>query len=155
MSSGPGAPAAATGRPGDMLLILRWEAADASGQRFPVLDADITVVPDGEHAALVELVGVYRPPPWAGPCPVIAYLVTAATTHSLLGRIAAAISDPPRRAARASRPRRRQARHAGCRLADDRTTREGGEPGGTDRPIAQSAALTWSAAAGRRLAACR
>jgi hypothetical protein len=90
------------------VLILRWEAADASGQRFPVLDADITVVPDGEHAALVELVGVYRPPPWAGLCPVIAYLVTAATTHSLLGRIAAAISDPPA-------ARRGQADHAAVR----------------------------------------
>jgi hypothetical protein len=75
---------------------------------IPVLDADITVVPDGEHAALVELVGVYRPPPWAGLCPVIAYLVTAATTHSLLGRIAAAISDPPA-------ARRGQADHAAVR----------------------------------------
>ena len=76
------------------VLILRWEAADASGQRFPVLDADITLVPAGEQATLVRLDGVYRPPPWAGPGPVIAYLVTAATTRSLLGRIAAAITDP-------------------------------------------------------------
>ena len=76
------------------VLMLRWEAADASGQRFPVLDADITLVPDGEQATLVRLDGVYRPPPWAGLCPVIAYLVTAATTRSLLGRIAAAITDP-------------------------------------------------------------
>ncbi len=76
------------------MLILRWEAADASGQRFPILDADITLVPDGEQATLIGLDGVYRPPPGAGPCPVIAYLVTAATTRSLLGRIAAAITDP-------------------------------------------------------------
>lgn len=75
-------------------LILRWEAADVSGQRFPFLDADITLVPDGEQATLVRLDGVYRPPPGAGLCPVIAYLVTAATTRSLLGRIAVAITDP-------------------------------------------------------------
>ncbi len=76
------------------VLILRWEAADANGQRFPVLDADITLVPDGEQATLVGLDGVYRPPPGAGLCPVIAYLVTAATTRSFLGRIVAAITDP-------------------------------------------------------------
>ncbi|MGO9193462.1 MAG: hypothetical protein ACLP8X_34110 [Streptosporangiaceae bacterium] len=76
------------------VLILRWEAADASGQRFPVLDADITLVPDGEQATLVGLDGVYRPPPGAWLCPVIAYLVTAATTRSFLGRIVAAITDP-------------------------------------------------------------
>ncbi len=76
------------------VLILRWEAADANGQRFPVLDADITLVPDGEQATLVRLDGVYRPPPGAGLCPVIAYLVTAAITRSFLGRIVAAITDP-------------------------------------------------------------
>jgi len=76
------------------VLILRWEAADADGKRFPVLDADITLAPDGEQATLVGLDGVYRPLPGAWLCPVIAYLVTAATMRSLLGRIAAAITDP-------------------------------------------------------------
>jgi hypothetical protein len=75
-------------------LILRWEAADASGQLFPVMDADITLVPDGEQATLIGLDGVYRPPPGPGPCPVITYLVTAGTIRSLLGRIAAAITEP-------------------------------------------------------------
>ncbi len=60
----------------------------------PFLDADITLVPDGEQATLVGLDGVYRPPPGAGRCPVIAYLVTAAITRSFLGRIVAAITDP-------------------------------------------------------------
>ncbi len=85
------------------VLILRWEAADADGQRFPVLDADITLVPDGEQATMVGLAGVYRPPPWAGPGPVIAYLVTAATIRSFLGRIAAAITDPAARGGEADR----------------------------------------------------
>ena len=75
-------------------LILRWEAAAAGGQLFPVLDADITLIPDGDQATLIGLDGVYRPLPGPGPCPVITYLVTAATVRSLLGRIAAAITDP-------------------------------------------------------------
>ena len=48
------------------VLILRWEAADADGNRFPVLDADITLVPDGEQATLVGLNSVYRPCPGPG-----------------------------------------------------------------------------------------
>jgi hypothetical protein len=76
------------------LLILRWEAADASGQRFPVLDADITLVPDGEQATLVGLDGVYRIPPGAGLDPVIVQQAAAATMRSFLGRLAGAITDP-------------------------------------------------------------
>jgi len=76
------------------LLILRWEAADASGQRFPVLDADITLVPDGEQATLVRLDGVYRTPPGAGLDPVLVHRAAAATIRSFLGRLAGAITDP-------------------------------------------------------------
>jgi len=76
------------------LLILRWEAADASGQRFPVLDADITLVPHGEQATLVGLDGVYRTPPGAGLDPVIVQRAAAATIRSFLGRLAGAITDP-------------------------------------------------------------
>jgi hypothetical protein len=78
-------------------LILRWEAAAASGQLFPVLDADITLVPDGEQATLVGLDGVYRIPPEAGLDPVIVHQAAAATIRSLLGRIAGAITDPAAR----------------------------------------------------------
>jgi len=84
-------------------LILRWEAADASGQLFPVLDADITLAPDGEQATLIGLDGVYRPPPGPGPCPVITYLIMVATIRSLLGRIAAAITEPAACGAEADR----------------------------------------------------
>jgi hypothetical protein len=76
------------------LLILRWEAAAASGQLFPVLDADITLVPDGEQATLVGLDGVYRTPPGAGLDPVIVHQAAAATIRSFLGHIADAIADP-------------------------------------------------------------
>jgi len=76
------------------LLILRWEAADANGRRFPVLDADITLIPDGEQATLVGLHGVYRTPPGAGLDPVIVHRAAAATIRSFLGRLAGAITDP-------------------------------------------------------------
>lgn len=41
------------------VLTLRWEATGATGRIFPVLDADITLIPDGE-ATLLGLGGVSR-----------------------------------------------------------------------------------------------
>ena len=76
------------------VLILRWEAAAASGQLFPALDADITLLPDGEQATLVGLDGIYRTPPGAGLDPVIARQAAAATTRYFLGHLAGAIADP-------------------------------------------------------------
>jgi len=84
------------------LLIMRWEAPDATGQRFPVLDADITLVPDGEQATLVGLAGVYRTLPGARLDPVIVHRAAAATIRSFLGRLAGAITDPA--AARSGTP---------------------------------------------------
>lgn len=74
------------------VLILRWEAADDSGRAFPVLDADITVIPDGEHAVLIGLAGVYRTPPGARQAPAAA-LTAAAVIRTLLTGIADAVSD--------------------------------------------------------------
>jgi hypothetical protein len=76
------------------LLILRWEAADASRQRFPVLDADITLVPHGKQATLVGLDGIYRTPPGTGLDPVLVHRAATATIRSFLGRLAGAITDP-------------------------------------------------------------
>ncbi len=76
------------------VLILRWEAADVSGRAFPALDADITLVPAGEHMVLVSLAGVYRVPPGTQPNGPAAQMIAAATIHALLSRIAGAISDP-------------------------------------------------------------
>ena len=45
-----------------LVLTLRWEATGASGALFPVLDADIVFVPDGDQATLIGLSGAYRPP---------------------------------------------------------------------------------------------
>ena len=79
------------------VLTLRWEAADAGGRLFPVLDANITVIPDGEQSTLIGLEGVYRTPPGAGLDPVTARQAAAATVRSLLGRIAGEITDPAAR----------------------------------------------------------
>lgn len=43
------------------VMPLRWEAAGSAGGLFPVLDADITLMPAGEQTKLV-LAGSYRPP---------------------------------------------------------------------------------------------
>lgn len=41
---------------------LRWEAIGTTGALFPVLDADITLTPAGEHDSLLMVRGAYRPP---------------------------------------------------------------------------------------------
>jgi hypothetical protein len=75
-------------------LTLRWEAADGNGASFPVLDADISLVPDGEQATLLGLTGVYRTPSGTRPDRPAVHQVASATIRTLLGRIADAISDP-------------------------------------------------------------
>jgi hypothetical protein len=45
-----------------MSMGLRWEATGVTGGLFPVLDADITLTPVGEHATRLALAGSYRPP---------------------------------------------------------------------------------------------
>jgi hypothetical protein len=42
-------------------VALRWEATGAGGGLFPVLDADLTLAPDGMGTVL-RLAGAYRPP---------------------------------------------------------------------------------------------
>lgn len=78
-------------------MALRWEALGAAERLFPVLDADITLIPDGDDGTLIGLQGVYRPP--AGPAGVILdrlflHRLAAATIRSFLRRIAAALEDP-------------------------------------------------------------
>lgn len=76
------------------VLALRWEAADAGGRPFPVLDANITLIPDGERSTLIGLEGVYRTRPGTGLDPVTARRAANAAIRSLLGRVAEAITDP-------------------------------------------------------------
>jgi hypothetical protein len=41
---------------------LRWEAIGTTGALFPVLDADITLTPAGDHETVLVVRGAYRPP---------------------------------------------------------------------------------------------
>lgn len=61
---------------------------------FPVLDADITLVPDGERATLIGLEGVFRRVPGAGPDSGTARRAATAIIRCLLSRIAGTINDP-------------------------------------------------------------
>ncbi len=79
------------------VVTLRWEATGASERLFPVLDADITLIPDGDDATLIGLEGVYGLP--AGSAGemldrAILHRIAAATIRSFLNRLAAAIQDP-------------------------------------------------------------
>jgi hypothetical protein len=79
------------------VLTLRWEATGTTGRVFPVLDADITLAPHGEHATLLGLDGVYRPPGGAvgaGLDRIILHRIATATVRSFLTRIAEAITSP-------------------------------------------------------------
>lgn len=76
------------------LLILRREAASGGGLPFPVLDADITLVADGERATRIGLEGVFRRVPGAEPDSGTARRAATAIIRCLLSRIAGTISDP-------------------------------------------------------------
>ena len=78
-------------------LALRWEATGASGKLFPVLDADLTLVPDGEGTVLC-LAGAYRPPLGSlGQAldRAILHRVADATIRTFLARVAAQLADQP------------------------------------------------------------
>ena len=84
-------------------VALRWEATGATGELFPVLDADLTLARHGDDQVLLELTGSYRPPfgrAGAALDRAIMHRVAAATIKSLLGRVADAVCDPAGREAR-------------------------------------------------------
>jgi hypothetical protein len=83
-------------RDGVMTLTLRWQATGVLGGLFPVLDADISLAPDGAHATLIGLAGVYGPPGGivgAGLDWAVLHRVATATVRSFLSRIASAVTD--------------------------------------------------------------
>src|SRR5215469_10893237 len=49
-------------RENSLTLSLRWEATGPMGSLFPVLDANIILIPAGENACQLALAGAYRPP---------------------------------------------------------------------------------------------
>jgi hypothetical protein len=79
------------------VLTLRWEATGPGGGLFPALDADITLVPEGDRASRLILDGVYRPPLaglGAGLDRVILRHIANSTAKSLLDEVAGAICRP-------------------------------------------------------------
>jgi hypothetical protein len=83
---------------GDVMTAgMRWEATGAAGALFPVLDANITICPAGDHTALLALAGSYRPPLGrlgAGLDRAVMHQVAAATMRSLLRTVAMALTSP-------------------------------------------------------------
>lgn len=78
-------------------LALRWEATGAGGRLFPVLDADLTLIPDGEGTVL-RLAGAYRPPLGSlGQAldRAILHRVAEAAISTFLARVAAQLADQP------------------------------------------------------------
>lgn len=84
-------------REGSAGLAIRWEATGASGEPFPVLDADIKLTPAVDGATVLALAGVYRPPRAANEGPERAILdrAAAAAIRNFLGRLAAEITGQP------------------------------------------------------------
>lgn len=83
---------------GDAMTVgMRWEATGAAGVLFPVLDANITISPAGDHTARLALAGSYRPPLGrlgAEIDRVVMHQAAAATLRSLLRNVAAALTSP-------------------------------------------------------------
>jgi hypothetical protein len=80
-----------------MTVGLRWEATGRTGGLFPVLDADISLAPEGEQKTRLALTGSYRPPLGrfgAGLDRAILNRVAAATIRALLRNIADALASP-------------------------------------------------------------
>jgi hypothetical protein len=79
-----------------MSVGLRWEAAGTMGGLFPVLDATITICPEGDKAARLALAGCYRPPLGrlgAALDTALLHRVATATVDSLLHGVADAITS--------------------------------------------------------------
>ncbi|HEY1346447.1 MAG TPA: hypothetical protein VH642_03805 [Streptosporangiaceae bacterium] len=82
-------------RDGSLTLSLRWEATGVMGRLFPVLDANIILIPAGENACQLALAGAYRPPFAAvgqGLDRVLLHRAASATVRSLLRRMAETIT---------------------------------------------------------------
>lgn len=85
-------------RRGAVLTVpLRWEATGATGELFPVLDADLILARYGEDQSLLTLTGSYRPPfgrAGAALDRTLMHRLATATIRSLLKGVCTAIADP-------------------------------------------------------------
>src|SRR5215475_15273676 len=82
-------------RDDSLTLSLRWEATGVMGRLFPVLDANIILIPVGENESQLALAGAYRPPFAAVGQRldrVLLHRAASATVRSLLRRMAETIT---------------------------------------------------------------
>ena len=82
-------------RENSLTLSLRWEATGVMGHLFPVLDANVILIPAGENASQLALAGAYRPPFAAvgqGLDRALLHRAASATVRSLLRRMAETIT---------------------------------------------------------------
>ncbi len=80
--------------PGSTMMGMRWEATGVTGEPFPVLDATITLTPEGSHRTQVTLTGVYRSPLGqlgAGLDRVLLHQAATTAIGSLLTRLSGAL----------------------------------------------------------------
>lgn len=78
-------------------MALRWEATGTAAGLFPVLDADITLSPDGERRTRLVLVGSYRAPLGrlgAELDRAFLHLVATATIRAFLTDLADTLANP-------------------------------------------------------------
>jgi hypothetical protein len=76
---------------------LRWEVTGVGGSLFPLLDADLTLTPDGEARTRLALAGAYRPPlggVGAALDRAVLHRVATATVRSFVTSIGDAIAHP-------------------------------------------------------------
>jgi ribosomal protein S14 len=79
-------------------LAVRWEATGPGGALFPVLDADIMLVPIGEQITILTLAGAYRPPSGAMGAALdraILHRVASVTIRAFLAQVARRITGRP------------------------------------------------------------
>jgi hypothetical protein len=87
-----------TERDGSAGLAIRWEVTGPGRGLFPVLDADIRLLPTGEQTTLLTLAGAYRPPLGSVGEALdrsILHRVAVATVRNFVSRVAAGITGQP------------------------------------------------------------
>ncbi len=85
-------------RQGRAGMAMRWQAIGSDGALTPVLDADISLMPSGDHEVMLTIAGAYRPPlgtAGAGLDRAIVHKVASATVRNFIRRLADAILSPP------------------------------------------------------------
>jgi hypothetical protein len=84
-------------RDDSLTTALRWEARGATGDLFPVLDADIVLTPAGPAITRLALAGIYRLPfgrPEATADRAVIRRVADVTVHALLETIGGSLTAP-------------------------------------------------------------